>query len=65
MMTGAAHLKAAGRVLQYLSGTYELWLTYGVADPTLTHILRGWVDSNYASDPNTRKSVTGYVLSLN
>eukprot|EP00961_Rhodomonas_salina_P073803 991773-Rhodomonas_salina.4 len=62
---GAAHLKAAERVLQYLHCTYELWLTYGVADPTLTHVLCGWVDSDYASDPDTRKSVTGYVLSLN
>eukprot|EP00961_Rhodomonas_salina_P028494 384591-Rhodomonas_salina.1 len=41
---GAAHLKAAERVLQYLLGTYEyllstyeLGLTYCVADPTLTH----------------------------
>eukprot|EP00961_Rhodomonas_salina_P226567 3063584-Rhodomonas_salina.1 len=25
----------------------------------------GWVDSDYASDPDTSKSVTGYVLSLN
>eukprot|EP00961_Rhodomonas_salina_P239683 3237660-Rhodomonas_salina.2 len=62
---GAAHLKAAERVLQYLCGTYELGLTYGVADPNLTHVLRGWVDSDYVSDPDTRKSVTGYVLSLN
>ena len=24
-----------------------------------------WVDSDYASDPDTRKSVTGYVCSMN
>eukprot|EP00961_Rhodomonas_salina_P088452 1189422-Rhodomonas_salina.2 len=62
---GANHLKAAERVLQYLCGTYELGLTYGGSGPTLTNVLRGWVDSDYASDPYTRKSVTGYVLSMN
>eukprot|EP00961_Rhodomonas_salina_P113617 1528313-Rhodomonas_salina.1 len=25
----------------------------------------GWVDCDYAADPDTRKSVTGYVCSLN
>eukprot|EP00961_Rhodomonas_salina_P284591 3846514-Rhodomonas_salina.1 len=25
----------------------------------------GWVDSDFVADPDTRRSVTGYVLSLN
>eukprot|EP00961_Rhodomonas_salina_P198187 2674014-Rhodomonas_salina.1 len=62
---GANHLKAAERVLQYLRGTYELGLTYGGSGPTRTNVLHAWVDSDYASDPDTRKSVTGYVLSMN
>eukprot|EP00961_Rhodomonas_salina_P216852 2929541-Rhodomonas_salina.2 len=41
---GSNNLKAAERVLQYLHCTYELWLTFGLADPSLTHILREWVD---------------------
>eukprot|EP00961_Rhodomonas_salina_P176672 2381233-Rhodomonas_salina.1 len=46
-------------------GSYEEGLTY--SDPGQEHRNRllGWVDSNYASDPDTRKSVTGYVLSFN
>eukprot|EP00961_Rhodomonas_salina_P028480 384427-Rhodomonas_salina.1 len=60
-----AHLKAAERVLQYLWGTYDLGLTYRAPAPGSTNVLRGWVDSDYASDPDSRKSVTGYVLSLN
>lgn len=29
------------------------------------NVLEGWVDSYYASDPDTRRSVTGFVMSLN
>lgn len=62
---GETHLKAAERVLQYLRGTYDLGLTYSAPAPGSTNVLRGWVDSDYASDPDSRKSVTGYVLSMN
>jgi hypothetical protein len=58
-------LKAAERVLQYVRGTYMDGITYSDPGPANRHRLRGWVDSDYASDPDTRKSVTGYVLSLN
>eukprot|EP00961_Rhodomonas_salina_P064182 862938-Rhodomonas_salina.1 len=59
------HLKAAERVLQYLCGTFEDRITYRDPGPSWLNQLMSWVDSDYASDPNTRKSVTGYVLSLN
>eukprot|EP00961_Rhodomonas_salina_P278115 3757673-Rhodomonas_salina.2 len=62
---GAVHLKAAERVLQYLRGTYDLGLTYCAPAPGSVNVLRGWVNSDYESDPDSRKSVTGYVLSLN
>eukprot|EP00961_Rhodomonas_salina_P233343 3153648-Rhodomonas_salina.2 len=58
---GPEHLKAVERVLQFLRGSYEDGLTY--SDPGPARM--GWVDSDYASDPDTRKSVTGHVLSLN
>eukprot|EP00961_Rhodomonas_salina_P118095 1589317-Rhodomonas_salina.2 len=64
---GKVHLKAAERALlvQYLRGLFELGLTYSDQGPVHRNILQGWVDSDYASDQDTRKSVTGYVLSLN
>ena len=62
---GEVHLKAAERCLQYLRGTYQEGLTYSDPGPELRNKLLGWVDSDYASDPDCRKSVTGYVLSMN
>eukprot|EP00961_Rhodomonas_salina_P265763 3592316-Rhodomonas_salina.1 len=62
---GPVHLKAAERVLQYLRGTFEDGITYSDPGPSLRNRLMGWVESDYASDPDTRKLVTGYVLSLN
>eukprot|EP00961_Rhodomonas_salina_P263706 3564258-Rhodomonas_salina.1 len=63
---GPVHLKAARRTLTYLAGSPDKGLTY--SRPALDkHVNRlyGWVDSDYAADPDTRRSVTGYVVSLN
>eukprot|EP00961_Rhodomonas_salina_P260038 3514085-Rhodomonas_salina.1 len=65
LFPGAAHLKAAERVLQYLMGTYEHGLTYRRLDERRRNHLEGCVDSDYAADPDTRQSVTGYVMSMN
>lgn len=62
---GPVHLKAAEQVLQYLCRTFEDGITYSDPGPGKRNRLVIWVDSDYASDPDTRKSVTGYVLSLN
>jgi hypothetical protein len=62
---GPVHLQAAERVLHYLRGTYEDGLVYSDPGPKRRNVLAGWVDSDYASDPDNRKSVTGYVLSMN
>eukprot|EP00961_Rhodomonas_salina_P170864 2303698-Rhodomonas_salina.1 len=62
---GPAHLKAAEQVLNFLRGSFEDGLTYSDPGQETRNKLLGWVDSDYASDPDTRKSVTGYVLSLN
>ena len=62
---GPVHLAAAERVLQYLRGTFLEGITYSDPGPKLRNRLRAWVDSDYAADPDTRKSVTGYVVSLN
>eukprot|EP00961_Rhodomonas_salina_P197970 2671328-Rhodomonas_salina.1 len=63
---GIVHLRAARRVLAYLAGTQDLGITYFC--PTYSaqvNRLFGWVDSDYVADPDTRKSVTGYIISMN
>ena len=62
---GEAHLQAAERVLRYLRGTFEDGITYYNTGCRKRNVLYGWVDLDYASDPDTCKSVTGYVISMN
>ena len=62
---GIVHLQAAERVLQYLRGTYEQGITFRDPGEGLRHKLGGWVDSDFAADPDTSRSVSGYILSLN
>jgi hypothetical protein len=62
---GVVHLKAAERVLQYLRGTYDQGITYCDLGAEVKNKLIGWVDSDFGSDPDTRKSMTGYLMSLN
>jgi hypothetical protein len=55
---GDAHLAAAYRVLAYV---------FSYHDPGVgkRNTLSGWVDSDFASNMDTRKSVTGYLMVLN
>eukprot|EP00961_Rhodomonas_salina_P030457 409935-Rhodomonas_salina.1 len=62
---GAVHMKAAERVLSFLLGSYQDGLNYSDPCPQSRNVMSGWVDSNYTSDQDLRKSVTGYVLSMN
>jgi hypothetical protein len=62
---GVIHLETAERVLQYLRTTYDQGITY--CDPGLPMLNKftGWVDSDFGSDVDTRKSMTDYLMSLN
>jgi hypothetical protein len=62
---GMAHLAAAERVLQYLRGTYDQGISFYDLGPDKRNKLGGWVDSDFASDIDSRKSMTGYLMSLN
>eukprot|EP00961_Rhodomonas_salina_P302041 3940700-Rhodomonas_salina.3 len=62
---GPVHLKAAKQVLSYVCCTYKIGLVYGYPGPVGRNVLSGCVDSDYASNPDCQKSVTGYVLSMN
>ena len=70
------HYKAAQTVLGYLSGTMDLGLMFNVDSPDIgaekyisnianlspVERLYGYSDSDFAGDPDTRKSTTGYVF---
>ncbi len=59
------HLQTADRLLQYVCSTYDQGITYCDLGVEVKNKLIGWVDSDFGSDPDTRKSMTGYLMSLN
>jgi hypothetical protein len=63
------HLMAAKHLLRYLNGTKELGLVYskqGNQGPVdMSNLLWGYVDSDWAGCPDSRRSTSGYVLMLN
>ncbi|GIL91628.1 hypothetical protein Vretifemale_19249, partial [Volvox reticuliferus] len=56
-----SHMGLALGVLRYLAGTRELGLCFGGAGE---FALEGYSDSDWAGDPATRRSTTGYVFKL-
>jgi hypothetical protein len=62
---GPVHLAAAERALAYLRGPYHEGITYFDPGERRRNKSTGWVDSDFAADPDTRKSMTGYLFSLN
>jgi hypothetical protein len=57
------HWKALKRVLRYLKGTCDFGLMYQRNDKT-DFMLVGFSDADWAGDPATRKSTTGYVFMI-
>jgi len=57
------HWKALKRILRYLKGTQDLGIIYRTSGDNLD--LKGFCDADYASDALTRKSTTGYVVTIN
>lgn len=55
------HWTAAKRVLRYLKGTMDLSLCYRPTGPTT---VVGHSDSDWARDPQTRKSMSGCIFTL-
>jgi hypothetical protein len=62
---GMAHLEIAERVLQYVRTTYDQGISYYDLGPDKRNKLGRWVDSDFASDIDSRRSMTGYLMSLN
>jgi hypothetical protein len=59
---GKAHIEAFKRLLRYLKGTAEFGLTLGGKDNGADLI--GWTDSDWAQDPESRRSISGYVFDV-
>jgi hypothetical protein len=55
------HLEAALMILKYLKGTAELGIRYS---PNGSSHINGFADSDWANDPESRKSVSGNVFLL-
>eukprot|EP00961_Rhodomonas_salina_P116973 1574527-Rhodomonas_salina.1 len=55
---------AARWILKYLAGTTEKGLTYEAQPTSRANLLWGFADADHTGDPDTRRSVTGYVLML-
>ena len=62
---GKVHMEAAERVLQYVRATYDQGIAFYDLGADKRNKLGGWVDSDFASDADSRKSMTGYLMSLN
>jgi hypothetical protein len=53
------HLEVDERVLQYVRVTYVRGISYYDLGPDKRNKLGGWVDSDFTSDIDSRKSMTG------
>ena len=66
---GKVHLEQAKRVFRYLKQTLSLHLEFSSSSvpgsPVENNQLWGYVDSDWAGCPDTRRSTSGYVLMLN
>ncbi|OWZ18825.1 Copia type Polyprotein [Phytophthora megakarya] len=60
------HVRALKRVLRYLVGTtnYGIRYTRKISEATMDLTLPGYCDSDWGSDPEPRKSTSGFVFTL-
>lgn len=61
---GPAHWKGAKRVLRYLAGTRDHGICFG-GRRTNPNRLNGYSDADYAGDPASRRSTSGFLFTLN
>lgn len=62
---GIAHWNAVQHVFRYLKGTTGMKLVYPRVHDSATPILVGFSDSDWGNNRDDRRSVTGYVFTLN
>lgn len=60
---GAAHVTAAKHLLQYIKGTTNIGIVFRQNSVNLRQLC-GVADTNYANDVDTRRSTTGYTITI-
>ena len=60
---GEEHWKAAKRILRYIKGTIDYGITFDGNKETDVE-LKGYVDADWGSNPNGRKSHSGYLFTV-
>ena len=60
---GKSHLEAAKRILCYLKGTANLALTLGSSGSESVDLV-GWTDFNWAQDPDSCRSIGGFLFKI-
>ncbi|KAL2253135.1 UNVERIFIED_CONTAM: Retrovirus-related Pol polyprotein from transposon TNT 1-94 [Sesamum indicum] len=59
---GTSHWEAVKYLFRYLNGTKNVGITFSKNSDDVE--LKGFVDSNYANDKDSRKSTTSYIFTL-
>ena len=62
---GPQHYAAIKRLLRYLKGTRVYGLLYSLSGTFPRQKLEAFSDSDWAQDPDSRRSTTGYIIKLN
>jgi hypothetical protein len=61
---GQTHWTAVQRLLRYLAGTVDYAVTYGPSAQRQPLTFHGYTDSDWGSDVDSRRSITGYAFML-
>jgi len=61
---GPVCMAAAERALAYVQGTHDQGLSCCDPGAENCNVLTGWIDSDFAADSDTRRSVIEYIISL-
>lgn len=62
---GSPHMDALMRLIKYVQSTAHHGLFYTAEQPKTVVNLMAYVDSNYATDTENRKSITGFLIYMN
>lgn len=60
---GSTHITAAKHLLRYIKGTLDVGLLFSRHDSS-SRELSGYADADYANDVDTRRSTTGYTITI-